>query len=284
MNIKRKYSDESLIEAVKTSMSIREVLGKIGKSQQGGGSYYQIKKDFERLDIDTSHFTSYGHLRGKSAIWSIKNNLNEILVENSKYSNRTCLKNRLLKNGLLKNVCYICGQGDSWNSFPLVMVLDHINGKYNDNRIENLRMLCPNCNSQQKTFAGRNKKSNKVPMLCSICGDSISRSSKSKMCCHCSPKFRRRKNVEISIIENKCRYCNKKITENGKSGLCSSCVRQKDRKAVRPSLEILLKEIQETSFSAVGRKYGVSDNAIRKWIKFMKDDSHASVLGIGIQQ
>ena len=65
-----------------------------------------------------------------------------------------------MKSGILKNKCSICGLDGKWNDKKLIMVLDHINGINNDNRKENLRMLCPNCNSQQPTFAGRNKRNN----------------------------------------------------------------------------------------------------------------------------
>lgn len=161
MNRKRKYTDEDLLKAVTNSFSIRSVLEKLGKSRQGGGNYDQIKRDIERLKVDSSHFTGRGHLKGKTCQWSKKDNLGEILVENSTYTNRTCLKNRLLKEGLIKNECCLCNQKGEWNGKKLVMVFDHINGVNNDNRIENLRMICPNCNSQQETFAGRNRKNKK---------------------------------------------------------------------------------------------------------------------------
>lgn len=158
MNRKRKYNDIELIDAVKSSISIREVLGKLGKAQQGGGSYNQIKQDIQRLNLSTSHFMGCGHLKGKTHTWSPKISLEEILIEHSSYTNRTFLKSRLIKEKLIENKCSECGLGTIWNDKQIVMILDHINGINNDNRLENLRMICPNCNSQQKTFAGRNKR------------------------------------------------------------------------------------------------------------------------------
>lgn len=79
------------------------------------------------------------------------------LTEKSKV-NRTTLKGRLMRSGLLRNECYECHLGPEWNGLKLMMVLDHINGISDDYRIENLRLLCPNCNSQTATFSGRNKK------------------------------------------------------------------------------------------------------------------------------
>lgn len=65
------------------------------------------------------------------------------------------IKGRLLKAGLLKNTCQECGLSE-WRGKRLSIHIDHINGIRNDHRLENLRMLCPNCHSQTETFAGRN--------------------------------------------------------------------------------------------------------------------------------
>jgi 5-methylcytosine-specific restriction endonuclease McrA len=72
-------------------------------------------------------------------------------------SSRKAIKARLLEAGLLQNVCQGCGLTE-WLGKPLTMHIDHINGKPNDHRIENLRMLCPNCHSQTPTYGGRNVK------------------------------------------------------------------------------------------------------------------------------
>lgn len=86
--------------------------------------------------------------------------IEEYLKENSKV-NRWSLKIRLIREGYLRNICYECGQKPEWHSKKLVMVLDHINGINDDYRLDNLRLLCPNCNSQTDTFAGRNIKRKK---------------------------------------------------------------------------------------------------------------------------
>jgi 5-methylcytosine-specific restriction endonuclease McrA len=67
------------------------------------------------------------------------------------------LKNRLLRAGLLKNECQICGLLE-WQGRPLSMHIDHINGVKNDHRLANLQMLCPNCHSQTETYGGKNRK------------------------------------------------------------------------------------------------------------------------------
>jgi hypothetical protein len=70
------------------------------------------------------------------------------------------LRNRILKAGLLKNICTKCGLGPEWCSKPLTLQLDHINGDRTDNRLKNLRIICPNCHTQTKTYA--RQKGNKL--------------------------------------------------------------------------------------------------------------------------
>lgn len=81
--------------------------------------------------------------------------LEEVLVEHSSYP-RGSIKRRLVEEGLLQYICAECGQGPEWNGKPLTLELDHINGVNNDNRLSNLRILCPHCHSQTDTYCGRN--------------------------------------------------------------------------------------------------------------------------------
>jgi hypothetical protein len=67
------------------------------------------------------------------------------------------IRRLILKHNIIPYVCGGCGLVDSWQGEPLVLELDHINGDPADNRVENLRFLCPNCHSQTETFASRNK-------------------------------------------------------------------------------------------------------------------------------
>lgn len=95
---------------------------------------------------------------------------NDIFVENSKAS-RTVVKNRILEDDLISYVCSECGQDSAWNNKTLVLQLDHINGINNDNRLENLRFLCPNCHTQTDNYSGKSGGFGKKH--CLVCGIEI---------------------------------------------------------------------------------------------------------------
>ena len=79
----------------------------------------------------------------------------EVFVENSTYA-RHNLKRRIIKQNLINYECNLCGMPPEWNGKPMSLVLDHINGVNNDNRLENLRFVCHNCDSQLPTYKARN--------------------------------------------------------------------------------------------------------------------------------
>ena len=186
--MRRKWTDEQFIEAVRESYSVAQVLRAIGLKVTGA-NYKTVHLTVERLGLITSHWTGQAHRKGKTGRPPPqKQLLKDILVKNSTYRGTSNLKRRLLKKGYLKNECVLCGNPATWKQSPLVLVLDHINGNNRDHRLENLRLLCPNCNSQQKTFAGRNKPKTKTTYFCKDCGGVISRGA--KRCVGCAAKHR----------------------------------------------------------------------------------------------
>ena len=154
---RRKYSREKFAEAWLSSSSIAQVAKKLDCNTTGGG-YVSLKMAARELGLDDDHMTGQG--------WNVgwKSNparervipLTDILIENSTYTTIWRLKLRLLREGMLEYKCYLCGLTE-WNGKPITLQLDHINGVHLDHRIQNLRLLCPNCHSQTETFAGRNK-------------------------------------------------------------------------------------------------------------------------------
>ena len=91
--------------------------------------------------------------RNKS--WDERYPIEEVFIENSTYA-RNCLKKRILSNNLIEYICACCGLGPEWNGKPMTLILDHINGINNDNRLENLRFVCSNCDCQLDTYKSRN--------------------------------------------------------------------------------------------------------------------------------
>jgi 5-methylcytosine-specific restriction endonuclease McrA len=151
-----KISDDDFIAAVKSSISIRETLLKLGLVETGS-AYRVFKNRIAAMNLDTSHLLGNGYLKDRTHNWTPSIPLEEILVKDSLYHNTNSLRKKLIRKGHLQNRCLECENGNTWNGKPITLQLDHINGDSSDNRLINLRILCPNCHSQTKTFAGRNK-------------------------------------------------------------------------------------------------------------------------------
>jgi len=161
-----------------------EVLKKLSFDPYNG-NHSTLKARIKADNLDLSIFKSNYSLWIKTHLQKakVKKTLCEILVENSNYS-RVHLKKRLINEGLKSKKCDSCGIADEWNGHPLSLQLDHINGINNDNRLENLRILCPNCHSQSLTYGGRNARKEKVHYFCSTCNAETS--GYSNLCPGCS--------------------------------------------------------------------------------------------------
>ena len=212
------YSKQELEQIVQQSHTYKEVIEKLGYQSRSGSNQNTVKNRIEKYGIDVSHFSSN--------VQPIKRTEENVFCVNSTASQQT-LRRWYKKGNYTSHICSICGQPPLWQGKELTLILDHINGICNDNRLENLRWVCPNCDSQLKTFCrGHQGLSQKQHIYtCPNCGKPISRGAK----------------------------------------LCKECAAKEKQKTDRPNREKLKELIRTTSFTKIGNDYNVSDNAIRKW-------------------
>ena len=187
---------EEFIEIVSSCKSYNSILTYFG--EKNGGYIRMLRYRVKKENIDVSHFRC-------DTSNNLKQSLDQILIADSSYKgNGTALKKKLFNSKLLDNKCARCGIKGGKTNFPktegfineLVLQLDHINGIHNDNRIENLRILCPNCHSQTTSFCGRNKKFTNLPR-CLDCKKRIR--SQSKRCIECYKKSIKTKTQHSSV-------------------------------------------------------------------------------------
>lgn len=147
-----------ILNVIKNSKNKHQVLKTLGWDVKTQG-YRKLNKFISDNDVNLSHFETikerYNRLN-KNNTFPPKISIEKILVQDSTYSNSTSLKKRLYNERLKNPICEKCGQDEMWNGEKMSLILDHINGIHNDNRLENLRIVCPNCNSTLPTHCGRN--------------------------------------------------------------------------------------------------------------------------------
>lgn len=210
---------EEVQEIIDASSSISNMVSNLGKP---GNTYFYTRILGEFIMKNKFDFSK---MKENLKIARRNQHTKKLVFDTNSTSNRGSIKKYLLKNGTLENKCSECGIKDTYNGKPIVMDLDHINGINNDNRIENLRMLCPNCHSQQDTSCGKNIKRKKVKIT-KYCSCGNEKHATSLVCIQCDLKNRKRK-FEVSKEE----------------------------------LETLIKENPMTT---IGKMFGVSDNAVKK--------------------
>ena len=152
-----KWTDDELRAAVAANLSVAGVLRALGLVP-AGGNYDQVQRRIRELCIDTSHFTGMGWNKGGRFVPTPALPLEQVLVAD-RWTGSHLLKKRLFREGLKKPQCELCGWCERAPDGRIPVELDHINGDRNDNRLENLRILCPNCHSLQPTHRGLNKQS-----------------------------------------------------------------------------------------------------------------------------
>ncbi len=233
MKSKYTYSEEELRTAVSESSSIRQVLIKINLVPIGA-NYRNVRNRIILFNIDTSHFKRTNNA-GRSAK-SIDDYLNNkvIIASND-------LKKKLIKDNYLEKKCSNCCNTE-WQGLPIPLELDHIDGNRFNNSLVNLRLLCPNCHAQTSNYRGKNKRGRKQ-----------------------TEKNDKGETVD-KVLSTPCKQCGR-LKHHTLTFCSQQCARLSQRKVNRPTKEELIEELKHSSFRAVGRKYGVTDNAIRKWLK-----------------
>ena len=156
MGKKRSWTDQDLNAAVGISKSYRKVLQLLGLIP-AGGNYAQVQHRIKMLNIDTAHFTGMGWNKGISYHTKTRPSLESLLVIGDRTQSYK-LKKRLFEARLKFPKCELCGWAEKSPDGRTPVELDHINGNHYDNRLINLRILCPNCHSLQPTHRGKNKK------------------------------------------------------------------------------------------------------------------------------
>lgn len=223
----RFWTKEEFIKAVKLSTSIGEVL-KCFELPENRGSYYHklFHKSIKELNLSTSHFKPFRNS-------TFKKIATEELFVDGIFRSTTCLKKRIIKEGLLEQKCSLCKMEPFWNGKTLTLQLDHINGDNTDNKIENLRLLCPNCHSQTETFSGAKakKEKHKHKFVCKLCLGP-KKSSSSEVCLDCTAK----------VLSGKF-------------------------KINWPEVQTVLNMLETNSCNYVAKELGVTDNAVRKFLK-----------------
>ena len=227
-----RYSEADARAAVAASRSFAEAIRRLGL-RPAGGNHALFKNWVAEWGISTDHFDPYQSSREASRGTPPE----EILVKDSPYS-RASLKRRLFAAGLKQPVCEL---SEFWRGRRMALVLDHVNGVPDDNRLDNLRILCPNCNATLDTHCGRKNVQPLDPLDCERCTTSF---------------------VPRRVGQRYCsRDCGVRASRN------RGVAKPQLRRVERPPYDQLMAEIRASSYLAVGKRYGVSDNAIRKWVR-----------------
>ena len=153
---------DTINDYVQSVDNFKAVFIHIGVKSFRSPTYEYLRKKLTELGVKHDHI-GRGHewIRKNGPIMLKRARLegrtpNEVMFSENSVIDRGTIKNRILKESLLPYSCYMCGNLGTWQRKPLTLTLDHINGINNDHRLDNLRFLCPNCDSQMPTYGSKN--------------------------------------------------------------------------------------------------------------------------------
>lgn len=264
----KQVNKQELEQIVKKSFSYADVCRALEISPRGG-NYARVKELIKDLDI--SHFNKGAWNKGKKIKSTLykKAPIQQVLIENSPHTNSSSLRIRLIKEGLKESKCEVCGCTES-------LELHHINGNHQDNRLENLQILCANCHRKTDNFRGKGIRAHKAASEWFISDEEAEQRHQMKLEKRRVPEHLRK----VTPISSKiCPSCGKEFRPSDrKQKYCSpECYHNKNDN--RPDIISLLKAFKEyNSFVKVGVFFGVTDNAVRKWCKLYKLPIHSKEL------
>lgn len=222
-----KLSKNEFQRVVKNSRTLADIL-RYFNLHVGAGNYPTLKRRIEEENIDVSHINLGPNSRKGNVFPLERKPIESYLTVGVKMKQH--IKRRLIEEGFLEEKCSECGLGQEWNGKPITLTIDHINGNSTDGRLENLRILCPNCHSQTDTFSGKHKH---PKTRCLDCCKVIGKHS--KRCMRCRGVHNRE--------------------------------RPGPNKIKWPSEQELHRRVWEIPTSKLAKELGVSDKAIEKRLK-----------------
>lgn len=255
------FSDEELALFVSESFSFIQLAERCGYQKNGGGGIAAVKKMCQEKSFDTSHFSN--KLRKEDV------KIEDIFIQG--YKSRETLKKNLV--ALRGHQCEDCGLSE-WNGKEIPLQVHHKDGNGLNNLLDNLQLLCPNCHAQTDNYCGKNKSKNisDEQLIDALKESENIHQAIVKVGSTDGRLYERARDLllrngvhlkEKEKIEKKCLLCGEKISYN--ANYCVKCCHFLQQKSNRPSREELKQLIRNNSFLALGKKFGVSDNAIRKW-------------------
>lgn len=219
--IYQRYTPEELQSILNHSSSIKDFGLRLGYSSVSGATSKQLKSIIDEFGL-------HKNFKDKKPI---QRNPENIFIQNSTASQKILRKYYILGE-YTPYVCSICGQKPEWQGKPLTLILDHINGDNKDDRLENLRWVCPNCNQQLDTTGAKNIKNKTPKNHCHNCGKEIAKQS--YYCSKCNSKMRSKESIESQI----------------------------DRQTLKD-------KIRQQTFESIAKEYSkTSGNAIKKWCDY----------------
>ena len=281
MDVLQKFTLDEIKTICAKSQSYRQFALQLGYSENSTDS---VKKLIDKYQLDISHFKGQG--------WSKDSVDMSIFQYNKSCKSDTMIRALTILRGWK---CEKCGRTE-WEGQQIPLCVHHIDGNHINNQIENLQVLCPNCHAQTDNYCGRNK--SKHPPITdeqfieALRHTTSIRQALQKLGINYAAKYyyekahkliaensivqkpkkekqqKTKSRKKIKIESNHCVDCGKII--NNRSQRCEECEHKRQRKTEWPQRDELKDLIRTQSFSAIGKRYNVSDNAIRKWCKNYK--------------